>query len=360
MKNNRWYYMDYLRFISVICIIGIHASDIVLQSSKHFNIQWWYSTILQTLVRIGLPIFFMMSGALLLNSKEESLFQFYVKRFSKVAIPLIIYSLFYLFMFNYRWSLFSPNILIQSLLAIFKGPIFYHLWFVYTLLGLYVITPFLKIMLQALSDKLLINLMITILILRFISIYIPVMGISLGINNYVFDNWVMYFISGYMLTRDLGEKFNKTIYRLGVISFIFTIIIIRYIPNLSNNLFDLSPTMVLMTAAVFLFFKQNGHHFPQKGPIYWLISLSNKYSYSIYLIHAFTLSYVLNYKLGINGMWINPVIGILVTISLAFVFSFVFAFIIDNIVINPILKPIIKYLSKFEAIVKTNNLENNL
>ncbi|WP_238907647.1 acyltransferase [Clostridium sp. YIM B02506] len=353
MKNSRWYYIDYLRFISVICIIGIHASDIVAQTSKHFSIQWWYSTILQILVRIGLPIFFMMSGALLLNGKEESLFQFYVKRFSKVAIPFIAYSFFYLFIFNYKWSLFSLSNLVHSLLDILKGPVFYHLWFVYTLLGLYVVAPFLKAMLQGLSNKILINLMIVILILRCISIYLPVTGVNLGLTNYVFDNWVMYFISGYMLTRDLGEKFNKAVYRLGVISFIFTIIIIRYIPSFSNNLFDLSPTMVLMTASVFLFFKQSSHRFPQNGPIYWVISLSNKYSYSIYLIHAFTLSYVLNDKLGINGMWINPVIGIFVTISLAFVFSFIFAFIIDNIIINPILKPIIKYLSKSETIKNT-------
>lgn len=352
MKTNRLYYMDYLRFISVICIIGIHASDILVQNSKHFSIQWWYTIILQVIVRIGLPIFFMMSGALLLNSKEESLFHFYVKRFSKVAIPFIAYSFFYLFIFHYKWSLFRPNNLVQGLLDILKGPVFYHLWFVYTLLGLYVIAPFLKAMLQSLSNKMLINLMIAILILRCISIYIPVTGISLGITNYVFDNWVMYFISGYMLTRDFGEKFNKTVYGLGCVSFVFTIIIICYIPQFSPNLFDLSPTMVLMTAAIFLFFKKNNHNFPKEGILYSIISFANKYSYSTYLIHTFTLSYVLNDKLGINAMWINPVIGVVVTIFLAFVLSFIFAFIIDNIVINPILNPIIRYLSKSAAVLK--------
>ena len=88
---------DYIRVISCIFVIGIHASDGVIY-------------------RIGLPMFTFLSGVLILNSKDEKIGEFYFKRFIKVIIPLYLYSMFYVFMWEYNHSLtfFKLNSLILT------------------------------------------------------------------------------------------------------------------------------------------------------------------------------------------------------------------------------------------------------
>lgn len=96
-KKERIYNYDFLRAVATISIITIHASDIIVSNLDKFNLQWWYGTIVQIISRIGLPIFFVLSGSLILKSKEERIGKFYIKRAIKIIIPLIVYSFIYLF-----------------------------------------------------------------------------------------------------------------------------------------------------------------------------------------------------------------------------------------------------------------------
>ena len=97
---------DYLRVLAVLMVIGIHVfktdfSDGLIQNERICSIQqsieiWFESTNV---------IFVMLSGAFLLNYKEESLSHFFKRRFSKVLIPMVVYYLFYVYTRNYYFQL---------------------------------------------------------------------------------------------------------------------------------------------------------------------------------------------------------------------------------------------------------------
>jgi surface polysaccharide O-acyltransferase-like enzyme len=85
----------------------------------------------------------MISGATLLR-KQEPLSDFFKKRLSKLAIPLIFWSCFYL------WWLYYNGVEIGNwALRIISGPTMYHLWFFYTLIGLYLFVPIMRRFYQA-------------------------------------------------------------------------------------------------------------------------------------------------------------------------------------------------------------------
>lgn len=344
MTVTRKYHYDYIRALAMICIIAIHSTDLLLLDAKTYNTQWWFGTLIQLVVRIGLPIFFMISGALILNSNNDNIIEFYKKRFFKIVIPLIVYSFIYLFVFKYRFDIFNFRNFLDSIKLILSNNVCYHLWFVYTILGIYICTPFIKVMINNLKDKQLFILIVILMTFRFVYTYLPPFGINIGINSIVFDGWVFYFILGHFITRDSTQKYFKIIIGLGIISFIVSIFILRFFQNLNLNIFDFAPTMLFITSSIFILFEKNKTKINEKRYFYSTISFISKYSYSIYLIHALVLSKIVNEKLGINALTYNFILGSILTIVLTFLISAILAFIIDNIVINLMFKLI--YLVK--------------
>jgi surface polysaccharide O-acyltransferase-like enzyme len=333
-KSSRIYSFDFLRAISTIGIIAIHVSDGVFYGTSDFSFQWWYGIIIQGVVRIALPIFFMLSGALILNGKDEDIISFYKKRIIRVIVPLFIYSFIYLIVYKYKWSIFYDYNIIRSVLDIIKGPVFYHLWFVYSIIGIYIVAPFIKIMIRNLSDKLIVVLILIIIIIKAGQTYLPIWNLYLGINNIVFDNWILYFILGYILSRNCIVEKKRTIYLLGIISYVMTLVIQRFIPKANSNIYDFAPTMIFMASAIFVFFNNSVIYIKESK----CIKLISKYSYSIYLIHAFVLAYIVSEKLEIGALTINPVVGVVLTIGITLIISICIALFIDNTIVRLIYK----------------------
>jgi surface polysaccharide O-acyltransferase-like enzyme len=99
---------------------------------------------LNSIARSAVPLFIMLTGALLLqpNKANEPLRVFFKKRWTRIGIPIIFWgAIFFAWDFLIRGQ--SPTLLfvLQGVLA---GP-YVHFWYVYVLVGLYLITPLLRI-----------------------------------------------------------------------------------------------------------------------------------------------------------------------------------------------------------------------
>ena len=144
------FYIDFLRFSAAIAVITIH----VLGPFRYLygeipESDWLAATGLNSLTRWAVPVFMLISGALLLSSQKPFQAKHYLtKRVSKVAIPFIgwtiIYALVGGFMVN---DIFTGHWDIQTALSILKEspnePVWYHLWFFYDFIPLYFVIPFL-------------------------------------------------------------------------------------------------------------------------------------------------------------------------------------------------------------------------
>jgi surface polysaccharide O-acyltransferase-like enzyme len=105
---------------------------------------WWTSNLFEAATRWCVPVFVMLSGALLLDpSKSEPLWTFYRKRLSRIGIPLVFWSAFFLaWQWLYHGEAPTAVRIARRLIA---GTTYYHLHFMYVIAGLYVVAPMLRV-----------------------------------------------------------------------------------------------------------------------------------------------------------------------------------------------------------------------
>lgn len=93
--KNRIFYFDFLRCFAILAVIACHVfAEIVLKKKIFGSTFWFYSLFLNSLRDIGVPLFVMISGALLLNRKD-SLIKFVKKRMSRVVVPYVFWMLIF-------------------------------------------------------------------------------------------------------------------------------------------------------------------------------------------------------------------------------------------------------------------------
>lgn len=301
---NRIDYFDFLRTIAIFFVILIHCTAPEFTSLPINSRSWLASNVFESISRFAVPIFVMISGALNL-SKDRDIKTFFKKNVLKIAIILFSWNLIYSVIGLAQGS--SLSTFVYSLIA---GH--YHLWFLYMLLGLYILTPFLKTML---SDQKRIKLFLIISFL--FGIALPGLANILNILPYHFTNVVgsgldrilnivgfgnligysFYYVLGYYLHfNNLKPKTRKILYSAGAICIFFTFFatwgasIITHTPNV-KFLIDLAINNAVISAAIFVFAK----HHTFKTCISKVLIRISKYSLGIYVTHAIILENILIY-----------------------------------------------------------------
>lgn len=232
------------------------------------------------------PVFIMISGAFLLN-RSMSLKELWAVR--------ILRLLFLVLSFNYFYWIISP----RSLPSIFQmtfilGEV--HLWFLYTLIGIYALIPIMK------------SLVDSGLGWYFIAIWFVINVLFYSIN--VADGWMLnnftsnllilnlgysgYFVLGYMLKNSLlTKRQERLLYVVGIVSLglLLTLprtnfsFLVRTAPYFSLGYFQIF--IFFVSVAVFYFFKSRNWCFSSKLKLAIAdLSLS---SLGIYLIHPLVL-----------------------------------------------------------------------
>jgi surface polysaccharide O-acyltransferase-like enzyme len=135
---------DFLRALACICVVVFHTagSYTAIKDMQGNLYSWWVGNIYNGLaVNFLAPGFFIISGALLLrpSSTEEPIRTFLKKRAKSILPPFLAASFFYYIYAHWEnlnfWS-FLANVFGQSQ--------YYHLWFFYTMMGLYLVVPVLR------------------------------------------------------------------------------------------------------------------------------------------------------------------------------------------------------------------------
>ncbi len=133
---------DRLRNIATVMVIAIHvAAPIAHVPNDVHSSWWWWGNFWNSLSRPGVPLFVMLSGFLLLG-KDYPLPVFLKRRFTRVLIPALFWMVVYLvygFLANGK-----PATVLEGLRDIVVGPVHYHLWFIYLIIGLYLVYPILR------------------------------------------------------------------------------------------------------------------------------------------------------------------------------------------------------------------------
>ncbi len=243
------------------------------------------------MLRFGVPVFVMISGAVLLD-RSEQLNSFLSKRIKRVFVPFLFWSVVY-FIFSYAgyFQKLSVSQLFQILVSkLFKGT-YYHLWYIYMILGVYLFIPIIRKWAQNSTKQeiqyFLLLWSITLFINTDVAKYIP------SIEVLYFSKYLGYLVLGYYLDKYVATtKAKNTLYlMLFALGVTLTLVSTSYLSITENKLNItyynyLSPNVCLMAIGIFLL----GKSLLQKTNA-TLASLDS-HSYGIYLAHVIVLHYI--------------------------------------------------------------------
>lgn len=315
-------YIDCIRVFAILMVILLHCIHTYISAETNFGSSWWWAAgYANELARTGVPLFFMISGYLLISSEGASdIKSFYKRRFQKVLPAFLIYSVFYYAGYQIYYG---ESLSISAFLsALFYEGTHYHLWFMYSLMMLYLFVPFLKLILDRCSLKFsLLFLLLTI----FPSTLRPFMNIILDgkftiyLSNDGFSGYMGYMILGYILGKySFAPRVRGIIYALAVLG-----IVIFPFWNLQTTLngnlqffFDGGYTInhYLISTGIFLLCKYN---LPDKSIGFGRLA---PLCFHAYLIHAFILD-LLEKLLQPLSAWIYMTLLFLLTVLTSFLWA---------------------------------------
>lgn len=149
-------WIDNARIIACFFAVFLHTSATVINLSAIGSVDWWMGNLMNSLSRWSMPVFVMISGALLLDpSRNEPITVFYKKRASRILLPLVAWTLFYL-AFQYFGKLATTGEqtpVLNMVGSVVYGLPYYHLWYLYMIIGLYLFAPFLARIIKNSSQK---------------------------------------------------------------------------------------------------------------------------------------------------------------------------------------------------------------
>ncbi len=291
-SSKRMVYLDLIRVLACYMIVVAHSK---LQTRAPDISLHVYNLLSSPFI----GLFFMVSGALLLPVKDPSIYIFIKNRLSKVGIPLLAWSIVYAIT---HWLLDGKS-LGDVLITLARAPfqqISAHLWFVYSLVGLYLFSPIISPWLrQATKSDLRYYLLFwcITLTLPYMNKFIPnVYNINGAITStfFQFSGFLGYYLLGYYLCRfpPLLTKvkhwlcYGLILLMCGIFPFIF-----YFFDNINNPLWlqYLTINIAVMSAVIFIFLQRI--LIKNKLLSNVLIDIS-KMSYGIYLIHLLILTEV--------------------------------------------------------------------
>ena len=335
-------YCDALKALAIILVILIHVvgvyRDVFINSNK---VYYFFLSLLDSIDRIAVPSFFMVTGILMLNKKPEKNYSAYLKkRMPKLIITFTIFSLIYYIYETYKADQ-SLSVFSFTKTFLTYGGFKYHLWFMYEIIRIYILIPFLYPFIKSLKKVELRNLIITIFVLgnvlNFVYIFtlrynhpifagIPLSNLAICLN---------YLFLGYYLYKyDIKKENRKKFYIAGIISIILIPIFdLFYITDMRNdNMYTISSIFLILPAcASFLFFKYNYDKLKISEKLEKFITKVSNNTLYIYMIHVLILEIVMKYihLLIVPNRMINILILIPLVLIITFVGSFIFSIIID-------------------------------
>jgi len=146
--------MDLARVIAIGAVVLIHVVAPTVSGGAGEALthpRWWLGNVVDSACRFSVPLFIMISGAPLLARRNEGLGEFYLRRLRRIGLPLAFWSVFYLL---FRAHVLDQPVTISTALrsTAFAVP-YFHLYFLFILLGLYLATPFLRMLVAALPER---------------------------------------------------------------------------------------------------------------------------------------------------------------------------------------------------------------
>ena len=132
-----------VRVLACVMVVMLHSLPPIYEFECE-GVDLSFLMMVSAFTRPCVPLFFMITGYLILPYKQDDAFSFYKKRIPRVYFPLLIWSIVYAIL-PYLLGMYGSQVMMKELLfSLIKMPgrIGALLWYIFILIGIYLFIPF--------------------------------------------------------------------------------------------------------------------------------------------------------------------------------------------------------------------------
>lgn len=300
MKTSRVSWISFASVISTIAVVMLHTNGCFWQFSTERY--WFTANIIESVMYFAVPVFFMISGATLMEYRDRySTKEYFKKRIAKTVVPFLIWSVIGLL-----YRLLTHTITIESsakgisdiVIKILNGQMIAIYWFFPAIFGIYLCMPLFAAVRKELRERLFISLILISFVLNYCLPFIcaiwPGIGYANNIPFWIVDDYLIYVLIGYLVSKkEIGAKFRYLSYCLGFLGLLLHICGTYFSSIAAGTIVDTykgysNVPCLLYSVGVFIFLKQLGVRIKNEKIINF-IELIGKYTFAIYLLHWFVM-----------------------------------------------------------------------
>lgn len=336
--KKRIVYFDLLRIIAIIAVIMIHVSAENWYVTE-VDSKWLMNNFVNSIVGMwAVPTFVTISGALLLGNSKFNIKSLFTKYLPRILFILVVWHTIYYF---YEYPTLSITNIVQCYKNLILGKVYCHLWYLYLVIGLYILTPILNKLVKALNKTEYIYMLVIgfgltagVQTLCYISEY----NFNALIAPYMVLNFsvmIFYYLLGYYLKK-WDIPYNKIILGISLTLLILMAIIQNIISAKTGIPTSYSGTSnilaVFIVASLFSVLKNN-----KKIKNNSAVTKMGELTLGVYLVHFIIEKTLL--KFGINANMINPILGNILVTLIIVILSYLLCLLLSKI---PIVKKTIQ------------------
>jgi surface polysaccharide O-acyltransferase-like enzyme len=295
---------DVIRVLAIIGVVATHSEAITSSTTNYLGgVSWWFANTVHSLISVSVPLFVMLTGALMLSKKSIDFQYVWQKVWKQFMLPLMVWWIFY-----YWWQTSRTGLAIDF--TKFIQRFFYtdigHLYYLQVVIGLYLAVPFVHRFYSSSSQKrkLFILVAVTLLTLayKFLSFLV--------FKTYNSTNMLFIFLPfiTYLLWGDFLSTISLKLKQINILLFISIIItciisVTSYLNTLAFNNGSLlfwtnsggnffwdvfSPLVVLLAGVLFVVLLHIENILPKISHsklVVKAVAIVSGTSFGIYLIH---------------------------------------------------------------------------
>lgn len=314
--------LDILRVLATYMVIVVHVAAMGAYDIKAYG--WQAVNVWDSLMRPCVPLFLMLSGALLLH--RPNTITDVRKRVVVLLISLIFWSAAYMAWFSLTTpNRLQPPDLWSARLPVLTEPVVFHFWYLYTLIGLYVMLPVLRAGFQSTR-----NVRVFIVsVFAVASLALPSLSVVFGFRVLGVDTRFFYWPAAYVL---LGAVLVHARPNLAQASFALGVFVVvglgtAYLTSratlssgrLVETYYSYYSFLVAIGAVtVFIAVRGFASGAMQQNSVFWLRNAAGT-SFGVYILHMVVIYYLT--EAGLSYSWIHPAIGVPVVSLLVLILS---------------------------------------
>lgn len=291
--SSRNHTLDLIRVLAVCLVVLTHSCVPVLHQGGNVNLT---TNVLESLSRPGVPLFLMISGALMLNENKQKS----TRDILLSAKNMLILTLVWSFIYAIITGVVAPLASGQSVSAMYVAIRFafgnYHMWYLYMLIGLYVSAPFLRCFVKKENKNLVLLYIAISLFATFLMPIITLISARYSTFQYAqsiieqynlqfFTGYITYFLTGwYIIHIGIQKRCHKILlYVASILSYIAVIGCAQITKDTETTYSNLNILIYFFSVGAFVALNEITL---SKEKEHKVLRLLSDFSFGIYITHA--------------------------------------------------------------------------